>query len=203
MPPKAFTKLVFSDLRVFTTGNGLENQVYMVNGLFDPTISGATGSSLAQPRGLDQMAKFYRRYLVNACHVFTYCHNGSTYAVRVNQICSAGSSPITTDIHKDAEQPFTKSVVLGSTGAKTVGHLRQYHKMASIYGDAELDPSDYGALVTANPDKQVYCSVETGAFNVGSGAAKNVQLVTEIVYYVMFYDLRPLTVSTGADEPSG
>lgn len=201
MPPKAYTKLVFSDLRTYSTGHAVQSHTYRLNDLFDPAITGLSGASLPQPRGLDQMAKFYRRYLVNAAKIHSICHNGSTYAVRCNQISAAGQQAITGDIHKDPEQPFSKSIVLGSTGAKTVGHMTQYHKMKSIYGDPEYDPSDYGASVTATPSKLVFSTVSTGAFNAGSGADKNVQIVTEIIFYVMFYDLRPLTVSTGADEP--
>lgn len=202
MPAKCVTKLVFTDLKVFTTGNGVENQVYITNGLYDPTNSGLTGSALKQPRGLDDLAKFYRRYVVNAWSCVSTVHNGGTYAIRANMISSAGTSAVISDIHKDAEQPFSRSITLGSAGARTVDSMKCYHKVATIYGDAEHDASDYGALVTAMPSKQVYTTLEVGAFNVGQGSDKNVQVSTTIVYYCMFYDLRPLGASTGADEPS-
>lgn len=201
MPPKCITKLPYVDLQQFDTGNTLENQVYMINGMHDPNISGLSGASLTQPRGYDQLAKFYRRYVVNAAKITCTVHNGGTFAVKNNLILSAGSSPIQGAIHKDCEQPYSTTVTCAASGSgPTVRKMSQYVKMSTIYGDAEYDASDYGALVTANPDKQVFAAVATGGFFVGSGGDKIVQISTEIVFYCTFYDLRPLVASTGADD---
>ena len=203
MPVSCETKLAFEHLVAFTTGNGVENQVYCLNGLYDPTLGGASGASLVQPRGFDQLAKFYRRYVVKASKVTMRVHNGSAYAIRANMIFSAGTSPIVSDIHKDAEQPFSRTLMLASTDSgPTAKTMTKYMAHRKLYGDPSADAEDYGALVTANPSKQLFVTGEVGAVNVGNGIDKIVQVVTRIVFYCMFYDLRPLAASTGADEPT-
>lgn len=62
IPDRMVTKLSYYQVITLTGGAGIQDQVFSLNCLYDPDISGGGH----QPRGFDQWASFYARYRVVA-----------------------------------------------------------------------------------------------------------------------------------------
>jgi hypothetical protein len=80
-----------TNITLGSTAGAVASQVYAVNGLFDPDVTG-TGH---QPMGFDEMMIYFNHYIVVACHMTVVAKNASATKMTVSVRQDASSTPIT------------------------------------------------------------------------------------------------------------
>lgn len=166
---------------------GTAVQVYSLNGLYDPDISGVGH----QPMGFDQLNGLYNDYVVYGCHVeLEMLSTDTTYSVVLGYSVYPGATT-TSDYQTYLENPNSEwgLVNIASGADSNAFRIKKYFDIASVYGRTKQDliTEDYfkgnGA---ANPTDQVYLHI----FGAGYSAQNPgpVATVVRLTYYVHWFN---------------
>jgi hypothetical protein len=186
VPNRLKVKLPFVQNLNFT-GTGFNQQVYRVNGPYDPDASGAG----AQPVGYDEWSYFYQRQWTKNTEIQVELINNSALPVTVN-LCTKISSASLTDIEEAVGQPTSKYLKLGSSTSQNRGILRMTSNAHDFEGwSSQVDSLQ--SVVTSTPSTASYFNLSCENFG---GTAVNVYATVRIIYNIDFFDLRALPVST-------
>lgn len=134
----------------FTAGN----QVWGLNCLYDPNISG-TGS---QPMGFDQMMVFFEHYTVTSCRIKLTLQNQTAGAnAAVFARVDGDVTPIT-DFYRLGELGMTTELLLTPFGtAGSIGVLEKVINIRTFLGVRNLvDEFEARGSIAANPAEGVY-----------------------------------------------
>lgn len=165
---------------------GAEN-VFRINSLFDPNLTGGTH----QPYGFDQFAALYRRYRVNAI-TFELTVNTPFDAVQGWVVYQFQASAETFSLAGSAmsdiwEKNKAKAVATYCNGRPAKSRAR--HTISSIEGltalqfDAQVE--EYASITTADPTRQLFLRV---AYATAGSVAITVPCMMGLRFEVEFFD---------------
>lgn len=164
--------------------------VYSLNGLFDPNISG-TGH---QPLGFDQLMLVYNHYVVESVRFKIEWGNDSSFTGALCGFSITDDTSITTPIQKRLENPWTKYALVNDRSFPLVQNGRTttqeyFGRAVKDYEDSELRGTS-----GSNPTEQYYLIVWSQLLNSGASAL-NVDINVTIEYFAAFSELRDLAQS--------
>lgn len=185
-------KLSFTHSFALTTGTsntlfGAEN-VYRLNSLYDPDLTGGSG---IQPYGYDVLSQIYRNYKVNAVLIQIVISDPTSDGTVFGAQLQPPNEPFTfpsVSVDRAREQPMSIVRSINNSG-KQVVTIKQYVPMHILLGISKLqfmsDTDIYAAATTANPVAQPFLRVALA--NERSVTSTALIRVT-LTYYTRFYD---------------
>lgn len=174
------TKLRYVEWKNFGGSYNPNAQVYRINSLFDPDLTG-TGH---QPMYFDQIAQIYQKYLVYYFVVKMSIQNqaatGTDIAYTFSDTDVSASS-----VQMLAETKFGQSLAVNTSTGQPVVYRRAAMPLNKLHGQRGLDQdtSEY-ALITANPtDVAVFIFK---AIASDGATTLNLNVKFELTYYCKF-----------------
>lgn len=170
-------------------------QVFKLNGIFDPDTTGGTH----QPYGMDQMAALYARYIVHRVHVSVRVQNstgnktvGHAFSVQP----STGTTTMTGNSISDVLEKPQGSAIFPMPTGDTV----EYEFSANLW-DLEgitraqwlANVEEYAALTSADPARIV--TFRCGTANTFDNTQTSGIFIVSITYDVEFFDRQTLAAS--------
>ena len=189
VPPKMSTTLRY--VEAFALNPALSSNaqyVFSANGLFDPNITGIGH----QPRGFDEMMKFYGNYCVKGCRITIQSANNGTAMTSENIVISCYPSvtnaSTVTNIW-DAIEPkgcayYTFCPGTTITTTKPNYKLSNYVNVAKWMGQATSDDNTLKGDGLSNPSVQLYWILNCFCDGTSDVTAHN--FIVELEYYVEF-----------------
>jgi len=175
----------------FTASTTPAAQVYRLNSLFDPNLTG-TGH---QPNYFDQLSAVYGFYCVTAARMKCQVLNEGTVEVDCVLVYSDINTSTQT-VENLSEARWSKNIVAGiqSSGKSVVSFTLGTASIANLTGEKFLntDPDQYAA-VTANPADTI-----VGIFKMAAAdGVTNVKAIVnfELSFDCIFKDLTPVAES--------
>ncbi len=188
---KCHMKVVISqNLLEAAAGTG-NSQVWSINSLFDPDVSGAGH----QPMYFDQLCTGvgpYLRYRVLACRYKVAVANLTANPCLFGLAFQPGPIDASPSLTTFLEKPRVKSVVLsGNAGGLSTRTFTGAVSIAEVFGVEERqirDEIDYAGVYNAAPALEAYAYGRLYA-TPPAAAVANVSMVTELIYTVEFFGL--------------
>lgn len=157
------------------------------NGCYDPDVSGISGGT---PYAWPQMQNIYSNY---RCYGSKYrveiLSSNATTAnyMKFSLYPQRDLTDVTTDIA--AEQPYSKSVLHGSSNGNGRSHLTSFMSTKKMFGYTKINQDDlFSAALNAVPTNQWYWILDYQTLN-GSNIADTYLNIT-VTYYVEFFNLK-------------
>jgi len=175
----------------FTASTTPAAQVYRMNSLFDPNLTG-TGH---QPNQFDQLAALYLYYVVTACRVKVQILNEGTVEIDCVLVYTDNNTSTQT-VENLSEARWSKNICIGiQSSGKSVANLSLgTASIMNLMGEKDLntDPSTYAGIGN-NPVDPVYAIFKMSA----ADAITNVKAIAnfEIFFDCTFKELSPVTES--------
>ena len=188
LPPTLFCQHRFSQQVTISndniTGRTGTELAWRLNSLFDPYFTGAG----AQPRGFDQMAAIYSKYLVYKVHVQMRKMMHSAGSSTGNYIAinfRDGSNPYILSGSKTADeiQEVAANTVMGISdqGERTVDYEFYIADILGIPRSNIFNDESFSAITTQNPARTAYTSIACGNYNDVTG--QSVIMMLSFVFY--------------------
>jgi hypothetical protein len=156
------------------------NQVFRVNGLYDPDVTG-TGS---QPAYFDQWSALYKRYRVLGCWIDARFSNVDGQHIQVAMAPSSAASPLSTLSSVDVGAMRNSSIAEAHSGGP-LGVLKAYLSVAKTWGvrdEVVLNDDDFASLTSTTPTNQVYLGLALAT----SGNSDTSWLAGRLIFDVRF-----------------
>lgn len=181
LSPKLVTKLRYAS--VVSHSNGVADAgmyQFRLNSVYDPDFTGGG----VQPPYFDKIAGLYNTYRVLSAkfRVRTMFATGGTQLVTA---WTSASSTAVNSVSSAMCQTDADTIIVSAYTDANEGGFKKWISMAKAFGveRAEIETdSDYGALVTANPNKVAYLNLYSG--NMTGTATSTCTSLVEISYYV-------------------
>lgn len=181
-PDRYMCKLKYGDTMSFTAIN-LNAHQFRLNSVFDPDYTGAGH----QPKGFDQLAELYNRYIVTGCKVEIDASCLDTTA-NILAIEANDDSSLFTRVDELVESARVSYKVLSPATGQDRARLKRYYSMKRLSGKKSvIANNDLDASVTTNPSDIYYLNVYVGQID-GSFAAVHTDFIIKLTYYVTFLD---------------
>lgn len=189
MPSQMFTTVRYVEAFALNPGAGTNAQyVFSANGLYDPNITGIGH----QPRGFDEIMKFYNNYCVNGSKITVQCATSATATAVENIVVSVfpsiTSAATVTNIW-DAIEPkgcryltFTPGATV--TTSKPNFQVNNYVNINRWLAQDTNDDNTVKGDVSSNPSTQVYWILNY--FCDGGSDVLPTNFIVEIEYYAQF-----------------
>lgn len=180
--PRLMVSLPYSDVYTVPSSANPAAQVWRINSIFDPDLTGVGH----QPLGTDQYALLYSKYQVHGCKLDIKVISDT--AVSFNGVIVASdtdSSSATVLVAQEDKlaTPFS----IGPIGARNVYHFKKYFAMKQIHGKKRIDQiDDLAAAVGANPVDPIYAWIKVAAYDNATTA--KIYYNVRLTYYVEFFD---------------
>lgn len=163
-------------------------QVIRGNSIYDPDYTG-TGT---QPTGRDQWVNLYTTYRVHGSKINVKVINNESSSTTGNccvSLVAENDAPPSTALCSSlqrANQPYSKQVLIPpvSAGGNPI-EMEMYMSTKKIFGEKDINDSNYRAAFTTNPLRQWYWGVQCQNLN---GSTHNLIVVINITYYVELLD---------------
>lgn len=168
------------------------HQIFRANSLFDPDFTGIGH----QPMGFDQWSALYSRYRVNAAKIeVTWVQSNTTEDAHFFAgIELAGTTTPRSDPEQIIESSQSVYAGLGNTSAGSATKtITMYVDLKKAFGVKDLSDHNYSATTGNNPTNQLYFQCST--FALSGASILEFFMITEITYYVTFFDPRELGAS--------
>lgn len=190
---RTFVKLKYWETLNFTqTLGSLGVNVYRINSLFDPDLTGTGG----QPYLFDQWSALYQSYRIHGCKITISAYTqvgGATSTMYSNRIGITFSSSSTSFGSSGQEliqeQPYTKSKQLKMGNADTgQAMVSAYMSCAKLEGRTKKGYNanpNFEALISANPSNSLFAHVWCYA---PSGLLESLVMEVKLTYYAEFFD---------------
>jgi len=160
-------------------------QVWMVNSLFDPDVTG-TGH---QPMYFDQLAAMYLNYTVYKCVITVRIVPKDTYPITCCLLSGQANDFSTYTMEAIREQKLAKTrLVAGQYNAITMRKTVNIAKILGKTNDAILNDNVYNTSVGSNPGDAVYCALIVDDTNLTS--ATGVYVEVDLEYHCIFTQLK-------------
>lgn len=182
-------KLPYCDQYTMTSTSGtVATQQFRQNGIFDPDVT-YTGH---QPRGFDEYATLYDRYVVYGVAVEVDVVGVTSGVPGVLSLRGSPNSTLpSSDIYEAVENPRVKYIAISGSEGQNRGKLSTYFSTKALAGVKDLGQErDYRSVVTTNPTEQNYINICWQALNGSSTTACNA--IIKLTYYVKFFDRKTL-----------
>jgi hypothetical protein len=190
-PDQLRCTLRYSDAGVQFTGSiSPASQVYRMNSLFDPDLTG----SGSQPEYFDQLSACYGQYVVQAARVKMEIFNTGT----VSNVCVFFYSDVnvaTQSVENMSEHRFAKHAIVSAKGGRDNVTITMPPILNStLQGEKQLntDPSNYTGVGT-NPTDPTYGIFRTSSMDNATNS--NIYVNFYIEYDCWFKELTPLVES--------
>lgn len=165
-PSKMFLKFRYSDsFELNTTGIAPAVQVYSLNGMFDPDVTGVG----AQPRyfdeyiGIDAGSAIYNHYTVLGAHVKVEAYNQDTNSVAQRLYCAVRdtSGTATLSSYEESSQVVKRLLGRSSSGSATTTmnlnwSAKKWFGKKNVTTERDLEGSS-----TTNPSEQAFLHIAT------------------------------------------
>jgi len=194
MPNRRFAALKYCSSKSLTSGtSGITGnaQIYALNGLYDPDVTG-TGH---QPYGYDQLMTFYDIYTVKSVRIaFTIVGsedpgNFLAYLIKPN---FSGATVASTTLESISEVELTSYTMLNpSSSAVPSQQIRlpviDLPKTEGLTWEAFMGNNNYRAANSSNPSYTTQLHIALG--NASGLSAKTATVITEI-YFEGYFESR-------------
>lgn len=189
---------------VSSTGAGVQEQVYRLNGMYDPDYTGVG----TQPNFFDDMSTIYGRYRVRGVKVriclvpraLTGTPSTANPGTRI--VIHAGDDTASyasvTTLSEQGTTPYSKEYCMtpawcGHPGSGYGGDTKpmvftRYYKITSFFRDRPYNSTNFAAAPTANPAQQAFLwvraqTIDGVAHGTGSGSDFNFNILATITYF--------------------
>lgn len=196
-PTKVRARLRYADIMTLTSSNGsLTGSTFRMNSVYDPDYTNVGH----QPYYFDQFAALYGRYAVQGAKL-----TAKFSIVPSTTSTSQPSGPVICAVLTDNDatlpavlstmmenQNSVSDVLCNQTGGNNVKVLSKTYSPKKNLGVEPFNDSQV-ALITGNPSREWFGSVMIA--EVGASTSTTVQVKIEIVYDVIFSELKDVTGS--------
>jgi len=203
LPDKKKVKLIYSEQTDLAVGAGDTYNSFKINlnSLFDPNATIGLGH---QPRGFDQLAALYNKYVVTSCRIeITPLNKNYTDLVPVKYTLFASTdatfNPGTPGLDGNWEEhPLRISNICQSgghqsnTGSTVNPRIVQFIKLKDIINKNPLSDDNSEAAVTTNPVQTAMAFLVAGH---GSGNAVTATFQITLTYWAQMRDFKDVAQS--------
>lgn len=167
------------------------HQVYTLNGLYDPDISG-TGHSVL---GFNQIMPLYDHYcVVGARARITFHNRDTTHAVLVAAHLQDNTN-LSTDVNQIIENGMCKWTMLGLKGSgNSVKSMTMNCSPNKFFGNKVMQDEKYRGDISSNPADQVYLHITAQTEDAGTDSFQ-INYTIEIEYISVLTEPKQLLVS--------
>lgn len=183
IPGRLSTTLYYADS--FTVGTGALGayfeQLMRLNSLFDPDLS-FTGH---QPRGFDQMAAFYNRYVVWGVDVEIDCLGLTALAPGFVVVFASNDTTSASSTASAAELPYSQRVIGSTSFPGKIQLSIPLYELNQVSKQVYLTDDRYQSLTSTNPSELLILHLGVDSPN---GTANNNLVGVKLSFRCEFFD---------------
>lgn len=194
-PNEVFVRLKYHDGFNLSAAAGSSFHAIRGNGMFDPDFS--LGGH--QPRGFDQYADIYQNYMVYASKVSYVVANNQSTTAKGLVLYQTSTTPATLPrpwINTELPYHMGPKHLLSPTnqGYHDV-KFKGYMTTKRIYGDKDLEETDYGANVLATPQKEWFHVLTWANYLASFPATYDLEIQLKVTYFAKFFNRKQVLAS--------
>lgn len=181
MPDRCRVILKYTDLYSFTAAPNPSAQVWKINSLFDPDLTG-TGH---QPQGFDQWSAFYNTYQVYGAKVDLEIANDTASASVQCVMAMSDTNSSAYNVLDTTELKWTKYKIVGPASATNKTRMSMYMSIKKIHGFNDIsEVESTSANITGDPTDLAFCWFKCQSMDI----LTNVKLFVRatITFYAVF-----------------
>ncbi len=153
------------------------SQVYSLNGLFDPDISGVGH----QPIGFDQIMPLYDHYTVIGARARVTFSNTSALHSQICMLHLKDSATTSVDVDSIIENGLTRYSVVGPLAADSVKSMTINCSVKKFFSKNIMDENNFQGTITSNPSEQVYLHLTVAPMEGLDSSEVNCNVLIEYV----------------------
>lgn len=189
VPDTMRVKLKWQEIRD-VPNNVEDKQLYSLNGPFLPVAASVTPS---QPLYWDQWILFYANYQCYASSIRIIVANRAGNVLTGTALFPSNGNAGNIDSFNEAHtQPYARTVYTSGSNGKPIAHMKSYIPVKKLEAHATSD-NTFWATTTENPDSIKSWVVYSASTNLL--AAMDMFYDVQIVYYIKFFNRRPIDAS--------
>ena len=199
----AFIAQSFSTKHTYSTFDSISGSTesldtlqFSINNPFN-SRPGVTGNE--RPMGYDQMSALYSKNMVSAAkiHLTIHCGDGTSPYLAILLPFPDSQTFTNSNPEHILQQPYSKSTVISEyLGGGSTKKLSSYVRLSSLIGKNVYD-STYSAVsgVGLSSDKEARWNLAIYRME-GAGTAFQYSIMIKIVYYIRWWDMQELDISS-------